>query len=788
MVSLRIPVATYRLQFNQQFRFEDATALVPYLHQLGISALYASPILKARPGSSHGYDITDPTRLNPELGTEIEFEALVQQLKAQEMGLLLDVVPNHMAASTDNAWWMDVLENGIGSPYAAYFDIDWEASNEHLDYRRFFDINDLIGVRVEIPQVFEATHSLILTLVREGKVTGLRIDHIDGLYDPLAYLQRLQTHIAPEMEVTSPYFYVVVEKILSGGEGLPEGWPVFGTTGYDFLNSLNALFIDDKGVQTLGESYSRLTATPWAFNDVVYQKKKQVIEELFPSELRTLGRHLSHLAQQDQHTASLSQEELARALMEVTACLSVYRTYIRTFDVSVRDRLCLEQAFQEALKRNPDVEGNTLGFLKRVLHLDCSPNLTTEQKEAWLHFVSRWQQLTGAIMAKGFEDTALYNYNRLVSLNEVGGNPGLAGASIKDFHHFNLVRVNRWPHTLNTTSTHDTKRSEDVRARINVLSEISAEWQQHLTQWSQWNEPRKRKVNGLPIPESNTEILLYQTMVGTWPLSEEDIPDFGERLKAYAIKAAKESKTFTSWLSPNPEYEGALIAFLDDILKRSNTNKFIEDFLQFEKRIAYYGALNSLGQVLLKITSPGVPDFYQGTELWDFSLVDPDNRRPVDFKRRIELLNGLVKQEAKGQQSMVEQLLKSWEDGRVKLFVTYKALNFRRSQNDLFQDGDYIPLRTMGKRQKHICAFARRLGDKWALTVIPRLLTRLAPADIPPISRQVWRDDRLLLPEGAPACWLNIFTAENLTVSGATRELNLSHILCTFPIASLIRV
>jgi len=318
-----------------------------------------------------------------------------------------------------------------------------------------------------------------------------------------------------------------------------------------------------------------------------------------------------------------------------------------------------------------------------VLYLDFSSDLTTEQKEAWLHFVLQWQQLTGAIMAKGFEDTALYNYNRLVSLNEVGGDPDLAGASIKDFHHFNLVRVKRWPHTLNTTSTHDTKRSEDVRARINVLSEISAEWQQHLTQWSQWNEPRKRKVNGLPIPESNTEILLYQTMVGTWPLSEEDIPDFRERLKAYAIKAAKESKIFTSWLSPNPEYESALTAFVEDVLQSTNI-EFLEDFLQFEKRIAYYGALNSLGQVLLKITLPGLPDFYRGTELWDFSLVDPDNRRPVDYKRRMKLLYGLVQQETQGQQSLAKQVLKFWEDGRVKLYVTYKALNVRRAQKDLF--------------------------------------------------------------------------------------------------------
>jgi (1->4)-alpha-D-glucan 1-alpha-D-glucosylmutase len=788
MVSLKIPAATYRLQFNQQFRFEDARVLVPYLNQLGISDLYSSPIFRARPGSSHGYDVTDPTCLNPELGTETNFEELVKELKSHEMGLLLDIVSNHMAASPDNSWWMDVLENGVCSPYAAYFDIDWNASGERLSYRRFFDINELVGVRVEIPQVFEAAHSLILRLVHEGKVSGLRIDHIDGLYDPLAYLQRLQANIAAEVKENHTDFYIIVEKILSSGEDLPEEWPVFGTTGYDFLNSVNTLFIDEKGVQSLDESYSRFTGSPAVFGDIVYRNKKQVIEELFPGEAHALGHHLACLAQQHQHTANLPQGELTRALIEITACLPVYRTYIRTLEVSARDRLYLEKAFQEALKRNPNTEAFTISFLKRVLYLDFLPNFNTEQKEAWLNFVLRWQQLTGAIMAKGFEDTALYNYNRMVSLNEVGSDPGLAGASVEDFHHCNQLRRWCWPHTLNATSTHDTKRSEDVRARINVLSEIPDEWQQHLMKWNQVNEPKKQKVNGLPVPEPNMEILLYQTIIGAWPLSEEDVSDFGERIKAYAIKAARESKNFTSWQSPDTEYEDALIVFLGDILDDSDQNEFLADLLQFEKRLAYYGALNSLGQVLLKVTSPGVPDFYQGTELWDFSLVDPDNRRLVDFKRRVKLLDGLMKEEAQGQQSLVEQLLKSWQDGRIKLYVTFKALNVRRLQKDLFQNGDYIPLRIVGKRQEHVCAFGRRLGDAWALTIVPRLLTELVPAGTPPVGRQVWGNDCLLLPEGAPERWLNIFSGENLRVSGTARELHLCDILYTFPVAFLIGI
>jgi (1->4)-alpha-D-glucan 1-alpha-D-glucosylmutase len=784
MASRRIPVATYRLQFNRQFLFENARVLVPYLHRLGISDLYASPIFKARHGSSHGYDVTDPTSLNQALGTGKDFEALVQELKAHEMGLILDIVPNHMAASHDNSWWTDVQENGVGSPYAAYFDIDWDASSEHLRYRRFFDINELVGVRVEIPQVFEATHSLILRLVHEDKITGLRIDHIDGLYDPLAYLQRLQNQTAPKTEGNHVRLYIIVEKILAGGEGLPEEWPVSGTTGYDFLNAVNALFVDTNGLQALGESYSQFTGSPMIFGNIVYRKKKLVIEKLFPVEIQTLGSELFNLARQSQGTATFSSPALTSALIEISACLPVYRTYVQNDDVSAHDHFYLEQAFREVLQRNPDIDRIALDFLKRVLYLDFSPGLTSEHEVAWRHFVMKWQQLTGAIMAKGFEDTALYSYNRLVSLNEVGGDPGYVGTSMEDFHHHNLKRRGHWPYTLNATTTHDTKRSEDVRARINVLSEISEEWRQHLVRWSHWNEPKKQKVRGLLVPEPNMEILLYQTMLGAWPNSEKGVSGFKERLKVYALKAAREAKIFTGWQSPDTEYEGALTAFLDDIIQGSNT-EFMEDFLLFEKRIAYYGALNSLAQVLLKLTSPGVPDFYQGTELWDFSLVDPDNRRPVDFKQRTGLLEGLMQQESQGQQPLGKQLLEHWEDGRIKLYVIYKALNARRTAQTLFQDGDYIPLRTKGRRQEHICAFVRRLGDTWSLTVVPRLLTRLVPVGTPPVSRQVWGDDRLLLPKDAPERWYNVFTGEKLMIPGTARELYLGDILYLFPIAFL---
>lgn len=947
MFDLRIPAATYRLQFNREFRFEDARDLVPYLHQLGISDLYASPILKARKGSSHGYDVTDPTCLNPELGTETDLHALVRELENHNMGLLLDIVPNHMVASPENPWWMDVLQNSVCSPYAGFFDIDWSAFNnrillpilrrpyekalenqelvltledtglfvrhdgyglpldvksyrfilsycldtlekalgsshpayeelhrlieaaehlpsvsnlgskeaskqyrdrhavkesflrivkaspkirtallqkialfngkkgaptsfglmhnlleqqvfrlaywktarEHFNYRRFFDISDLIGVRIEESQVFEATHSLIFRLVRESKVSGLRIDHIDGLNDPLQYLLRLQQHIVPETEQAGifPRFYVVVEKVLTSDEVLPPEWPVFGTTGYDFAKMVNILFVDSSGTQALDEIYFHFTDSRVPLDSIVYEKKKQVIKELFPAEVSALGQYLTNLAHRDSLTANLSSKELTKTLIEVTACLPVYRTYIRTMEVPAQDQLYLERAVEEARRRNPDMDTLTVDFLKGILTLDFRYQLPSEQKEAWLDFVLRWQQLTGAVIAKGFEDTTLYCYNRLVSLNEVGGEPDSLGLSVDGFHHRVLARQKAWPHTLNATSTHDTKRSEDVRTRINVLSEIPEEWKRHLTQWRRWNEPKKELVNGLPVPEPNMEILLYQAMIGAWPPYENEVPEFKQRLKAYMVKAVREAKVFTDWLSPNSDYESAIISFLDSILEGIKENGFLEDFLQLEKRIAHYGALNSLAQVLLKITLPGVSDCYQGTELWDFSLVDPDNRRPVDFKTRAKALGKLTQQEAQGQESLIQQVLNSWEDGRVKLYVTYRALNVRKSYSDLFQDGEYIPLQVLGQRQEHVCAFARRRGAEYALVVIPRLLTKLVRVGAIPVGQEVWGEDLLLLPEGIPEHWLNVFTGERLRVSDTKKELRLSDILRRFPVALLIR-
>jgi len=950
MVSLKIPVATYRIQFNKGFRFVDAQSVVPYLHRLGITDFYASPIFKARQGSSHGYDVTDSTHLNPELGAEQEFESLVQQLHAYGMGLLLDVVPNHMAANPENPWWLDVLENGRCSPYAGFFDIDWNPPNHSLidkilipilgshykqalkegefvltldessifidyhgyrlplniksyitivsyrfdkleaslgatnpafqqlkslinaaeclpscdrcsteevhkrhneqkqikndfwhlvntypdiksclsenialfngnkrdpssfvlldsllsqqsykpafwrtaindiNYRRFFDINDLVGVRVEERRVFEKTHAFTLRLVRQKKISGLRIDHIDGLLDPLKYLRRLQHHIARGAVNSDRQssFYVVVEKILSKHENIPEEWPVFGTTGYDFLNALNALFVDGKGIQKMRAVYSRFTGLKSAYEDVVYQSKKQVIEEMFVSEIHKLGQYLICLARRDWCENYLTEKKLTEVLIEVIACLPVYRTYTRTLKVTPRDRRYINHTIKEVQQRNPTINNFALEFVKHVLMLEFPTGLSLDQKKEWLNFIVRWQQCTGAIMAKGVEDTAFYNYNFFIPLSEVGGNPGDVVLAADTFHQHNLSTRDHWPYTLNTTSTHDTKRGEDIRARLNVLSEIPEVWKIHLSRWAQWNHEKKFCIEGRLIPDPNTEIFIYQTLLGAWPLSDREVLEFKERFKSYMLKAVREAKVYTCWLSPNKIYEDALIAFVDSILEESLKNIFIKDLLGFQQQVAYYGALNSLAQVLLKITSPGVPDFYQGTELWDLSLVDPDNRRPVNFEERTSILEKLMEQQSGKQNSLIDEILGSWQNGQIKLYVIYKALNARRAYREIFIEGEYIPLKVQGRKKEHVFAFARHWENNWVLVAVPRLLTRLVPLGILPLGRNVWKDDVLVLPEPIMENWYNIFTGENIGLTSTAGEMPLADILRRFPIALLV--
>lgn len=949
MVQFRTPLSTYRVQFNPGFAFGDAGKALPYLHQLGITDLYASPVMKARPGSAHGYDVTDPLRINPGLGGRQAFEAMVRQLKNRRMGLLLDIAPNHMAASEHNPWWADVLEHGPASPYAAYFDIDWRArasgrhpanrvllpildtdptaslqnqeltlafesgsffvhyrgsilpvdpkshprvlglnidrlerrlgadhaavrelnrlikaaqrlpprtavgrdamlrrmrgtstirrrlwrlyleqpeishfiddnirtfngekadpgSHEHLrqlladqayhldswkaaaqqaNYRRFFNISDLVGVRVEDPDVFDATHALILRLVNQGKVDGLRIDHIDGLSDPTQYLRRLQGRItaAPSREADHAAFYIIVEKILSGDEELPDEWPACGTTGYDFANALNLVFVVPQGVKALETTYRRLLGGSASFATVVYQAKKLVIARLFEADLVALAYDLDCLAGDTGDAGRVSLPGLREAIAEATACCPVYRTYVRSFELTARDRRYLEATIRAVRRRNPTVEPVSLRLLERVLQLDLPANLAERRKQAWLRFIMRWQQFTGPVMAKGLEDTALYIYNRLTSLNEVGGALSAAPDPVEAFHHANQARLRRWPYTLSATSTHDTKRSEDVRARIDVLSEMPAVWARKANLWTRLNRAKKPLVHGRHVPDANEELLLYQTMIGVWPLCDSQADALNDRLKSFMLKAARESKAHTSWLEPDEAYERGLASFVAAVLDRSSDNAFLTDFVRFQERIAFHGMLNSLAQVVLKVASPGVADFYQGNELWDFSLVDPDNRRPVDLVTRASLLNRLSRGEAADRPALLRELLSHWTDGRVKLYVTWKALVFRREHPELFLEGDYLPLSVSGRRPHSVVAFARRCGDEWGLAVVPRVSAALVPARRFPLGRRTWADDCLLLPDDAPHDWLNVLSGDDLQTGPGGKRVLLSHVFSTLPVA-----
>jgi (1->4)-alpha-D-glucan 1-alpha-D-glucosylmutase len=683
------------------------------------------------------------------------------------------------AGKPENAGWLEALL--AIQPYELSY---WRIGGERLNYRRFFDVTGLIGMRVEEPDVFGATHPLILQLARENGVTGLRVDHIDGLRDPLGYLRRLRDSARDDHE--DPY--LLVEKILLGDEVLPQEWPVSGTTGYEFARLVNGLFVDAHGSERMRTTYRRFTGLNKSFSDVAYGCKRRVIKELFPGELRALSRKLSDLLS-ERGDDSVSSEVLSPILMELSACLTVYRTYIRTFEVSARDRDHIEWAVAEARRRNPHLDDRAVSIVRGVLLLDGSRSLPPDQGARTLEFVMQWQQFTGPVTAKGLEDTALYNYNRLISLNEVGGDPG--GDNLQDavgrFHRRNIDVLRLWPNTMNASSTHDTKRSEDVRARINVLTEIPAAWARRLNRWSRLNGRKRLRIGGCPVPDPNEEVLIYQTLVGAWPLANHDLLAFRKRMSAYLIKAAREAKVHTNWLDPDEAYEGALVGFLEAILDSSDPSEFLDDFLRFQRRIDFYGSLNSLAQTLLKIAAPGIPDLYQGSELWSLDVVDPDNRRPVDFCGRPSFLREMDREPSRSRASLTRELVQQWRDGRLKLYLIAKALRFRRSHADLFQSGEYLPLQPSGERAENMVAFARRLRDSWAIAAVPRLATRLfSPGSAPPGLRR-WSDTALVVPPGAGTRWVNVLTGEDMATAaaGTRRVLPADTLFRRLPVALL---
>jgi (1->4)-alpha-D-glucan 1-alpha-D-glucosylmutase len=642
----------------------------------------------------------------------------------------------------------------------------WRVAAEEINYRRFFDINSLAAIRTEDPVVFKKVHELVLKLIGEGKVTGLRVDHPDGLYDPSEYFKRLQrecflqvrlahaqrvrdkksnipVEASPEPEILRQYaemiasdpqfkpFYVVGEKILLKDEKLPKDWPIFSTVGYVFLNLLNGIFVDTANGKVFDKIYERFIRSKLDYLDLVYEKKRLIMIVAMSAEINRLAHYLNHLSEKNRHTRDFTLNSLRTTITEVIASFPVYRTYITRAGVHERDRRYVEWAASKAKRKNPALCESIFDFLKNVLLLNYPDDFGETDKMEWVGFVMRFQQVTGSVMAKGLEDTVFYVYNRLVSLNEVGGDPERFGTRLDAFHGQNIETAKSRPYSLITTSTHDTKRSEDVRARLNVLSEIPGEWQRCLSRWSRLNRKKKLMVHGRMAPDRNDEYLLYQTLLGVWPANKMTVAEYEEftaRIRDYMLKATREAKVDTNWISPNVPYEEALLKFIDAILAPSSANTFLKDYDLLQKKVAYFGMFNSLSQTLLKITSPGVPDFYQGTETWNFSLADPDNRRPIDFVIRKQMLALLKKELARPNADSVglaRKLLRTWPDGLIKLYVTFISLSYRKMHHRLFEEGAYVPLTVDGQLVEHVCAFAHLGEGDTVLVIVPRFLTTL---------------------------------------------------------------
>jgi (1->4)-alpha-D-glucan 1-alpha-D-glucosylmutase len=818
---LAVPRATYRLQFHEGFRLNDALALVPYLHALGISHLYASPLFKARPHSTHGYDICDFTQLNPELGTEADMEELVHALRARGMGLVLDIVPNHMGiGGPENRWWWDVLEHGPDSPFAKYFDIDWNPpdprlrgkvlfpilgdrynrllarrelqvetredtcllrygenifpinagslktmgagleelnanpdaldgllekqfyrlawhgrGDTELNYRRFFNITTLPGLCMEDKEVFQKAFALTRQWLQRGWLDGLRVDHPDGLRDPQQFLERLKK--------LAPHAWIVVEKILEPGESLPTSWPVAGTTGYDFLNCVMGLFIDPNGTRPLSDLYRIFSGNTSDYGSLARGKKRFILRKMLAAEVEHLAGQLLNIAAGTWRYRDATREELSGALIELIACFPIYRTYARPESGTVNgsDAHAVAQATAEAQRQRPDLPPELFELLSNLL-------LLQQQGNAESDFVARFQQVSAAAMAKGVEDTAFYCFNRFIALNEVGGNPGRFGVSVDEFHQFCQEQQNHWPNSMRASSTHDTKRSEDVHARLNVLSEMPGAWREAVCRWSVLNEKHHRHC----WPDANAEYLYYQTLVGAWPLSNE-------RALAYMEKATHEAKEHTQWSEKNAEYDAAMAEFVTATLADA---EFVKDLESFLNPLLKPACINSLAQTLLKLTAPGVPDIYQGTELWDLSLVDPDNRRPVNFAERQSLL-------AKAAALSSEEAWSQWQSGIPKLWLFRRVLNLRAQRPDLFaSSAKYEPLTAQGQAAAHVVALKRAES---LIAVVPRLILGL---------HDNWTDTFLELPSGE---WHNELTGEILSQPG----ILLSGLLNKFPVALLVR-
>ena len=660
----------------------------------------------------------------------------------------------------------------------------WRVAAEEINYRRFFDVNELAAIRVELPEVFDAIHRLLLEFVSSHAVTGLRIDHPDGLYLPREYFEKLQQRCAKALGTTLPKdgraIYMVAEKILTGSETLRKDWHVHGTTGYDFTNQVAQLLVDSSTETAITKAFHRFIGRSVPFGHLLYAKKLQVMKLSLANDVDVLGNMLDRLSEQSRWYRDFTLEALSRTVRETIACFPVYRTYLAPGQpVTEEDRQIVERAIAAAKRRNPGMEESIFNFLRDILLFRFPPNLDAKARAEHTHFVLKFQQSTGPIMAKGLEDTVFYIYNRLTALNEVGGEPQQFGLSIEEFHERNIDRQRNWPATLLATSTHDTKRSEDVRARIVVISEIPEVWRRSLQRWRVANRRWKRTINDVTAPDANEEYLLYQTLLGTWPMQANGepettaTPDYIERIQRYMAKALHEAKINTSWIQPNEEWDAAMRDFIAKVLDPSPRNKFLPALIPVAKDVARFGAVNSLSQTLLKLTSPGVPDIYQGSEIWDYSLVDPDNRRPVDYKRRREMLESLATAHPR-------DLARNWTDGRIKMLLTQRVLQFRRKHVELFQKGEYLPLTPGGIFADSCVSFARQLGNHWIVVIAPRLSSRVG---FPPIG-EIWQDTTLEIPET-----LSLENAHDLftcrLVPAQDRRVKLAEALSVLPFAAI---
>lgn len=976
LVPTHIPLSTYRLQLHKGFSLKKALAILPYLKKLGIDTLYTSPIFQARSGSAHGYDMTDPAHLNPELGSEQTFSTFFSQVKKEGFALLVDWVPNHMGIGKENPYWIDVLESGPRSRYADFFDIhwhpekeelrgkillpilgdhygrelekghirlvfrqgsfglhyydrrlpicpvvlpdifrakpgalkklvastpalqkrlddassqlttlpssfdptspesiawsekkirskqtlhrlyvkfqpfrdfindtlkhingapgrprsfdtldnilskqvyrlaSWRVASEEINYRRFFDINDLASVCMENDHVFAQCHQRLASLVAQGQIQGLRLDHPDGLYDPVGYFRKLQGEIlfhrflgqnklaatgdnAHLRQLFFPVWdeasfvqerpcYIVAEKILATHESLPNDWNVHGTVGYDFLADLDALFVQAKNDVATEALYAKYTERNSDLVSMAYEKKKFFALVHMPSEIRRLAYQLDSISESNRNYRDFTLNNFTVAIREIIANFPVYRTYIRPTDTSVdsHNRRYIKQAVALAKKKTPALPDDLYDFIEQVLLLKSPSYSSLHERSMYQKFVSRFQQLSAPIMAKGVEDTVFYCYNRLISLNEVGQEPSRFGISSSEFHHKNEERLNHWPLAMTNTSTHDTKRSEDVRMRIHALSEIPSIWEQNIIHWNKLNLFAKAKIDGRPEPEKNTEYLIYQTLLGAWPqsskkLSVREMSVFLERISGSTLKAVRESKERTNWINPNHRYEDAVRIFLKRILTDPRNAEFLRSFRPFAQMISRAGMLNSLSALSLKTASPGMPDFYQGNELWDYSLVDPDNRRPVDFHKRETLLMKIQTQSLESNPSnFIKEMLDHPEDGRIKLFLTSKGLHLRKQHPDLFISGNYQPLSVVGPAKDHVIAFLREVNGTFLLAASARFFLTLDPDSFAKmgIASERWQDTRILLPSKAFSrhSFKNLYTRETVPLNKNSQECSIS--------------